>query len=220
MNKIKTDQQYIRVVTQAASCFVNFLRGLLSKEQDEEEATEILLPYAKDVLDTLSTLFNGSLQVNYFPLQEETLSSLSLLATILDKEFAPYYPLIMPGLKQIFNNPNVSSTDLKSQAIQTMGYLISSVSDQSETFMNDFREILDAFVKVLVTLPDEDPQVPALINAFVHISTAMKEKFYDYLKVLFPILEKYMRADIDFKLEDADISEFRKEETKESVNVI
>ena len=45
----------------------------------------------------------------------------------------------------------------------------------------------------------------------------MKDKFYDYLTVLFPILEKYMRADIDFKLEDADIIEYRKEETKESV---
>ena len=54
----------------------------------------------------------------------------------------------------------------------------------------------------------------------MHISTAMKDKFYDYLKVLFPIIEKYMRADIDFKLEDADICEYRKEETKESVHLL
>ena len=58
MNKIKTDHQYIRVVTQAACSFVNFLRGLLSKDQDEDEATEILIPYAKDLLDTLSQLFS------------------------------------------------------------------------------------------------------------------------------------------------------------------
>ena len=151
-------------MTQAASCFVNFLRGLLSKEQDEDEATEILLPYAKDILDTLSTLFNGSLQINYFPLQEESLSCLSLLATILDKEFATYYHLIMPGLKQIFNNQSITSGELKSQAIQTIGYLISSVADQSDQFMNDFKEILDTFVKVLLTLPDEDNQVPSIIN--------------------------------------------------------
>lgn len=220
MNKIESDHQYLRVVTQAASSFVNFLRGLLNKDQDEEEATEIINPYAKIILDTLTKLFNASLQINYFPLQEETLSCLSLLATILDREFAPYYPQIMPGLKQIFNNQNITNSELKSQAVQTIGYLISSVSDQQGSFINDFKEILDCFVRVLVSLPDEDPQVPALINALVHVSTGMKEQFYEYLKTLFPIIEKYMRADIDFKLEDADISEFRDEQAKQSVRIV
>ena len=177
MNKIKTDHQYIRVVTQAACSFVNFLRGLLSKDQDEDEATEILIPYAKDLLDTLSQLFSSSLQLNYFPLQEESLSCLSLLATLLDTEFAPYYPLIMPGLKQIFHNQNITSVELKSQAIQTIGYLISSVADQADQFMGDFKEILDAFVKVLITLQDEDPQVPAIVNVRKHFKYRLSFTF-------------------------------------------
>lgn len=143
---------------------MSFLRGLLNKDQDEDEATELLLPYAKQLLDTLSQLFNASLKLNHFPLQEESLSSLSLLATILDKDFANYYPLIMPGLKQIIQDQSIVSTELKSHAIQTIGYLISSVSDQSTNFINDFKEILNYFIKILVNLPEEDSQVPAIIN--------------------------------------------------------
>ncbi len=36
----------------------------------------------------------------------------------------------------------------------------------------------------------------------------MKELFLPYLKELFPLLEKYLVADIDFKVEDGALNEF------------
>ena len=83
----------------------------------------------------------------------------------------------MPGLKQIFHNQNITSVELKSQAIQTIGYLISSVADQADQFMGDFKEILDAFVKVLITLQDEDPQVPAIVNVRKHFKYRLSFTF-------------------------------------------
>jgi hypothetical protein len=204
----------LRVRTQACSALVNFLRGMIvkdSKDEDQDEATEIIKPYASGLLGILSSLFETSLNLNYAPLQEETLTNLSLLATIMDKDFAGYYTSIMPGLKKVFYNlqpMNQQQAQLKSNAIDTISYLCSSISENADNFMDDLKELSESFAKLLSSLKEEDPQVPALLTAFSHISTSMRENFYPYLEVIFPLLENYINADIGFKLEDADLGEY------------
>jgi hypothetical protein len=216
--KLMQESNSLRLTTQACSTLVNFLRGLM-KDQEDEDLSDLIKPYASELLTFLTQLFEKSISLNYAPLQEETLSNLSLLATSLDKDFAPYYSQIMPGLKQIFYqlNPTTSQQEtLKSHAIETISYLCSSVSENAENFFEDFKELTLAFGKLLVTLKEEDPQVIAILNAFTHICTSMKEHFYPYLEDLFPILEKYINTDIDFKLEDADIKEYVPEENEKT----
>jgi ribosomal protein S13 len=209
----------IKVRTQACSALVNFLRGMIhkdAKDDDHEEATKIIMPHAAVLLQMISALFENSLTLNYAPLQEETLTALSLMATLMDKDFADYYPSIMPGLKQIFYNlqpVTIQQANLKSNAIETISYLCSSISENSEKFTDDLKELSESFAKLLSTLKEEDPQVPALLTAFSHISTSMRENFYPYLDFILPLLETYIKADIGFKLEDADIKEYVPEDS-------
>ena len=87
---------------------VNFVRGLIDEEAFLEESSEkqqeyskIMAPYSVALVQTISALFQQSLDQNYAPLQEEVLGLLSCLANVLEDKFAEHYNQFMPGLKQI-----------------------------------------------------------------------------------------------------------------------
>jgi hypothetical protein len=210
--KLMSEEINIRVKTHAVSALVNFLRGLVNKDTDDyDDIKEIVKPYSEVLLNILASLFEVSLNMNYASLQEETLTCFSLLASILDKDFGPYYPLIMPGLKQVFFNlqpTNETQTNLRVNALETISYLCSSISENSDKFIDELKELSEYFTKLLSTVKEEDPLVPALFNAFSHISTSMKEHFYPYFEAIIPLLEKYINADIGFKMEDAALTEY------------
>lgn len=211
------DEQSVRVKTNSCSCLVEFLRGLLGKEKARNESTEIVKPYSADLVKLCSELFEYSLKVGYAPLQEQSLTTLSLLSNILEKEFAPYYPTIMPGLKKLFNEFKAETTEqktLKGQCIETISYLCASVCENPDNYMNDLTEISQSFVQYMQTLPEEDPQLGTLINSFCNLSLAMKDKFVPILDKLIPFLTKYINADIGLKIEDAALSEYIPEEAE------
>ena len=95
------NEQSLRVKTNSCSCLVEFLRGLLTKDREKTEYIDVIKPYSGDLVKLVSELFEYSLKVNYGPLQEESLTSLSILSNLLENDFAPYYSTIMPGLKKI-----------------------------------------------------------------------------------------------------------------------
>lgn len=169
-------EKELRVKTQATSTMVNFLKGLTEMLGEEEKkrktpnVNKLLKPYVNGILEALSRLFEFSLTTNYYPLQEETLTGISLLATVLDKEFAQYYPLIMPGLKKVLysldSNKSKEFGELKANAIQTIAYLVSSVGECSENFVDDFKEICTYFIRTLAELKDDDTLVPAILSVF------------------------------------------------------
>ena len=219
------EEKEVRVKTQAMSSLVNFLKGLMDVTEYDTEKNKkknnakykILKPYVNVLLEAISNLFESSLKIGYYPLQEETLTGLALLATVLDKEFAPYYPMIMPGLKQVLFNidsKNKEMGNLKANAIQTISYLCSSVSESSESFKKDFEEIATYFIRLLAELKDDDTLVPAILNAFTHLAEGLKEDFSTYYEKLLPKLEEYLKSDIDFKFEDADLSEVMNKDPK------
>jgi len=218
-----TSDDCIRVKTQATCTLVNFLRALFSKEDGiETEFVDMLKPYSKKLLEVITEVFEFSIKVNYFPLQEESLNALSLLASILDEEFAEFYPNIMPGLKKFLYNlqpVTIQECELKAKAIETISELCSSVASKPEQFLDDFKELAEAFGKIFSTLKEDDVQVKAVLDAFVHISTGMKDLFLPYLKELFPLFEKYLLADIDFQVEDGSLNEFRDKENNKKNNM-
>lgn len=217
---MSNEESSVRVKTQSCSALVNFLRGLsATKVRETDNSSNVINNYSNDLINVLSQIFEYSLTVNYSPLQEESLTALSLLATILDKDFAPFYSKIMPGLKQIFYKlepKTQQEATLKSHAIETISYLCSSVSEDCSKFIEDFKELSSSFIILLRTLKEEDPQVIAILNAFTHISTSMREQFFPYLNDILPILEQYINTNIDFKLEDADLKEYVNEEADSS----
>lgn len=207
-----------RVKTQACKVLFDFLRGLLVKNKSQEENSHVIEPYSAELVQLLSVLFEDSLKLSYPPLQEASLNNISLLANILGKDFSPYYEKIMPGLKKLYYSLSPQTPEqktLKSQCIETIAYLFSSVSEESSKYMGDLKEMAEALTKNLAGLPEEDPQVPSILNAFSQISLAMEKEFVHFLEYLFPYLSKYIQADIGLVVEDADVQEYIPEEEKD-----
>lgn len=100
------DEQLVKLKTQATSCMVNFVRGLIDEEayidetsEAQKEYSKILAPYSGIMVSTITGLFQFSLEINYAPLQEEVLGLLSCLANVLETKFSEHYNKFMPGLK-------------------------------------------------------------------------------------------------------------------------
>ena len=211
----------IRVKTQSCNSLVEFLRGLLNDDLTPEESLKLISSYTSDLVKLLSQLFEFSLKESYYPLQEASLTSLSLLSNLLEKNFAPYYDQLMPGLKKLFFGLNAETPEqkkLKSNTIETMCFLCSSIAEERDKYMNDLNEISNAFLNLMKNIPEEDPQLSSIINGFTHLSLAMKDKFEPILEKLLPILTNYITADIGFKAEDASLDEYipadKEEKTK------
>jgi hypothetical protein len=84
----------------------SMIRGLIDEESAEDSEINIankklLVPYAEGIVESISNLFAKSITENYGPLQEEVLSTLSCLASVLDTNFEAHYNKFMPGLKNI-----------------------------------------------------------------------------------------------------------------------
>lgn len=196
-------------------CLIDFLKGLISEEDSTGEIddySDILKPYSNDLLSILAKIFEKSLKLNNYSLQEASLNCISMIATIMDQEFSPYYSQIMPFLKNLIveltSKPsnNVDNKKLISQCISTISFIISSVNKEPEPYIEDFKYFCDLFEKILTSCKEEDPEVISIFKAYSHISTSMKEHFYPYLEKIFPILSEYSLGNIDIKYEDIDIN--------------
>lgn len=103
--------------SQATSCMVSFVRGLINEDEETEyeeekkkEYSQILVPYVPKLVETISALFSISLVRNYAPLQEEILALLSCLANVMADQFGQYYDRFMPGLKQVLATVPMETT--------------------------------------------------------------------------------------------------------------
>lgn len=62
------------------------------------------------------------------------------MASILDKEFAAYYSDFMPGLKIVLQNykwEDEKDQTIRSNSIETIGYILNSVKDKPELCKED-----------------------------------------------------------------------------------
>ena len=220
--KLMSDSEpSIRVKTQSCNSLVEFLRGLLNDDLTPEESLKLISNYTSDLVKLLSQLFEFSLNKSYYPLQEASLSAISLLSNLLEKNFAPYYDQLMPGLKKLFLGLNAQTEEqkkLKSNTIETMSFLCSSIAENRDKYINDLNEIANAFLNYMKNIPEEDPQLTSIINGFTHLSLAMKDKFEPILEQLLPILTNYISNDIGFSAQDASLEEYipadKEEKTK------
>ena len=216
----------IRVKTQSCNSLVEFLNGLLNEGLTTEESNKLIEAYTSDLVQLLSQLFEFSLKESYYPLQEASLSSISILSNLLEKNFAPYYDKLMPGLKKLFFGLNAQTTEqkkLKSNTIETMSYLCSSIAEERDKYLEDLNAISNAFLTCMKNLPDEDPQLSSIITGFTHLSLAMKDKFSPILDQILPKLTEYINTNIDISATDAAFDEYipaEKEEKSKKQSVV
>ena len=89
------------------STVINFARGLTNEDDDEEDdksATKIIDTYSSQLFSSLIALLKKAIADNYEPLQQEVMSLLSIIAGIIESEFAKYYNEFMPLLMSILVN--------------------------------------------------------------------------------------------------------------------
>jgi hypothetical protein len=60
--KLMTEETHLKMQTQAAACMTSFIRGLIDEESAEDSEINqankaVLLPYAEDIVQSISTLF-------------------------------------------------------------------------------------------------------------------------------------------------------------------
>ena len=222
--KLLKDEKIIRVKSMACLTLNNFLAGLITKNKNTENNIEILKPYIRELVDFILNIFEDSIKINYEPLQKNSLECISLLSNIHEKNFEEFYPKIMSGLKQLYYNINAQTSEqkqLKTNCINTIGYLFSAVSDDYENYKKDFIELSQAFLNDLGKLPIEDPQVTAIIEAFINISLGISfDDFKDIFNKLFLFLENHISADIGLTLKDAEVDEYVPTEDEKGVGSV
>lgn len=103
INMMNTET-HLKMQTQATACMTSFIRGLIDEETADDsdvnvECKKLLIPYAEEIVKSISNLFQISIDQKYSPLQEEVLVTLSSIAAVMDDLFKPYYANFMPGLK-------------------------------------------------------------------------------------------------------------------------
>jgi hypothetical protein len=134
--KMMASEPLIKMQTHAVSTVINFVNGLNSQDDEEDDDTIIRL-YSQQLFAILVELLKKGIEQSYEPLQEETMNLLSAVAQLIGKEFAKYYDDLMPLMMQILANigtANMQQMTLRARTIETMGYMIEAVADEKAAF--------------------------------------------------------------------------------------
>jgi hypothetical protein len=165
--KMMNTETKLKMQTQATACMTSLIRGLIDEESAEDSEVntankKILVPYAEEIVNSISTLFQLSIDTKYQPLQEEVLVTLSSMAAVMDTNFEPFYGKFIPGLKQILKTvkwETQQEQELRSNCIEAAGYILTSVKDKPEVCKADAIEICQMIIETLINgnLVDSDP---------------------------------------------------------------
>lgn len=93
----------------------------------------VLIPYAEDIVNSISHLFQRAIEQKYQPLQEEITACLSCMASLMDTNFESHYHKFMPGLKNIIATvrwETQQEQELRAQCIECIGYILTSVKNK------------------------------------------------------------------------------------------
>jgi hypothetical protein len=130
------ENTHIKIKTRAVSCLINFSRELLNHADHKA----LLDNYVNDIMKNLVGLFEVGMAKEYYPLIEEVLSILSILAELLGEKFSQYYSTFMPGLKNLLaslGSENSESLNLRQLTISTIGHLLGSFKENYQPISDD-----------------------------------------------------------------------------------
>lgn len=194
----------MKVQTRGTSALVNYTRGLLA--EDETDPAESLTQYAPTVLQTLATLLSASVSNNSFNLMQEVINAISTTASALQSSFAPFYNEFMPALKTLVTMPTSTpqQQEIRANCIRCIGYMIESISEVSENYLEDAKAIMTGLVNLKTSLDAEDPASLAVNEVISNFADCLKEQFEPFMHVFMPELLTRAQATVDITLTDAD----------------
>ena len=205
----------MKVQTHVVSTVINFAKGLLTEDEEGEDETsadsaKLMETYSKALFENLIKLLQNAMAANYEPLQEEVMNLLSVIAAIIEKEFAKYYSVLMPIMLNILTNvpmKTMPQMTLRARTIEAIGFMIEAVTDERAAFLSNVTEITQNLVTMLIngSLTNDDPQQAAIKDTLAKIAGFLKEDFQQFVATLLPTLVADTKVDIDIKMESAEM---------------
>lgn len=189
----------LKTQSQAASASINFVRGLVN----DSDLKFAILPYKDNLITCLQTLLDLGVQQQCYPLLEEVLNCLSILASVLDDEFMPYYTSLMTGLKTLVGMPATThkQKEVRAFGIKTMGHMVEATGEPCKADAND---IFLSLVNLMPTLEFDDPAIIIIKETSPAFAYCLKESFGPYLPGIMQSLLADAAKHVDVSLTDAE----------------
>eukprot|EP00406_Dinophysis_acuminata_P058007 CAMPEP_0179276760 /NCGR_PEP_ID=MMETSP0797-20121207/34745_1 /TAXON_ID=47934 /ORGANISM="Dinophysis acuminata, Strain DAEP01" /LENGTH=1120 /DNA_ID=CAMNT_0020985329 /DNA_START=47 /DNA_END=3409 /DNA_ORIENTATION=+ len=156
-----------RVAAMSMSAFSTFAEDL---------DTSLMLGYAQGFMETLV----GKLQTTqHRGLREESITSIAVIAGVIEKDFSKYYDGIMPLLKQfVMHATSEKENRLRGKSFECMSLL--GIAVGKEKFLPDAREAIQEMMKT--TLESDNVQREYIKEASERICQCLKKDFAPFLQ--------------------------------------
>mmetsp|Transcript_65759 Transcript_65759/g.140684 ORF Transcript_65759/g.140684 Transcript_65759/m.140684 type:complete len:1127 (+) Transcript_65759:110-3490(+) len=160
---------------------------------------EDLEPFVQPFMEKLGARLQGS---QLF--KKKAITFIAVIAGQVDDAFAPYYPALMPLLKQVIQDTlhKVEERTLLGKCFECISLLAKAVG--KDGFRADAEVIMKAMIEATQTpnMPSSDPVKEYMMAASERICSTMKEDFLPFLPHILPgVLEKLTLAPREFDQE-------------------
>lgn len=170
----KFDDPIERVASMAMSGFVSFA---------EELDTNLITPYNTAVMDILVKKLQTS---QHRMVQEESITSIAVLATKLEKDFGKYYDSVMPMMHQVV----AASTDKKQSRLRGKAFectTLLGIAVGKDKFLPDSHIAMEQMLKVPIA-PD-DIQAEYIKEATERVVKCIKKDFLPMIQYVLPRIQ-------------------------------
>jgi F0F1-type ATP synthase delta subunit len=186
----KMDDQVDRVASMAMSAFVSF---------GEELDTAFMLTYAPPFMEKLVQKLSTS---NHRMVKEESITSIAVIAGVIENDFSLYYDSIMPILKQlIVAATGEKESRLRGKAFECMSLL--GIAVGKDKFLPDAKEAVEHMLKKVPNDADE-LQREYIKEASERICKCLKQDFAFFLPHLLPNIFQNLKLDSTDHADDDD----------------
>jgi AcrR family transcriptional regulator len=191
----KMDDQVDRVASMAMSAFVSF---------GEELDTALMLSYAPQFMEKLVAKLRNS---NHRMVKEESITSIAVIAGVIEQDFSNYYDAIMPLLKElVLKATGEKENRLRGKAFECMSLL--GIAVGKEKFAADAKEAVEAMIQTQNQNQADDLQREYIKQASERICTCLKQDFHFFLPALLPGIYKNLKLEEDTNSKDDDADNF------------
>lgn len=176
----KMDDPVDRVASMAMSAFVSF---------GGELDNSIMMSYAGEFMQKLVGRLQSS---THRMVQEECITSIAVIAGVIEKDFSQYYDGMMPLLKAfIMNSTGEKQSRLRGKAFECLSLFGLAVG--KEKFLPDAREAIGQMLSL--NLEADDVQRDYVKDASERICKCLKNDFAPYLPTMLPGIFKSLKLD-------------------------
>jgi hypothetical protein len=169
----KMDDPVHRVAAMSMSAFVSF---------GEELDNTLMLSYSPSFMEKFVGLLRTS---QHRMVQEESITSIAVIAAVMEEDFAQYYDGMMPLLKQfVMNAVHEKQNRLRGKAFECMSLLGPAVG--KDKFLPDAKEAIQAMMKSQQEGKADDLQKEYIQEASERIVKCLKQDFAMFLPAMLP----------------------------------